>query len=93
MNNVPDIKVNPIQISVGVLVASYILGEFVMPKYHLAYFFNLFGVLGLISSVTLFILGFTLFNKRENINKIIKYSHCLEGRENLYILSINNIEI
>ena len=61
MNNGPDIKVNPIQISVGVLVASYILGEFVIPKYHLAYFFNLFGVLGLISSVTLFISGFTLF--------------------------------
>ena len=35
----------------------------------------------------------TLFNKRENINKIIKYSYCLEGRENLYTLSINNIEI
>ena len=61
MNNGPDIKINPFQMSVGLLVASYILGEFVLPKYHLAYFFNLFGVLGLIASVALFITGFTLY--------------------------------
>ena len=65
MNNGPDIKVNPFHMSVGMLVASYILGEFVIPKYHLAYFFNLFGVLGLIVSVALFITGFTLFKSYE----------------------------
>ena len=61
MNNGPDIKINPFQMSVGLLVASYILGEFVLPKYHLAYFINLFGVIGLIASVALFITGFTLY--------------------------------
>ena len=65
MNNGPDIKVNPFHMSVGLLVASYILGEFVIPKYHLAYFFNLFGVLGLIVSVALFITGFALFKSYE----------------------------
>lgn len=57
----PDIKGNPIQISVCLLVASYILGEFFIPKYPLAYFIQLIGVLGLILSMAFFIAGFTLF--------------------------------
>ena len=61
MNNGPDIKGNPLKISVGLLVISYILGEFVIPKYHLAYFFKLLGILGLIASVAIFIAGFNLF--------------------------------
>ena len=65
MNNGPEINRNPLKLSVGLLVASYIFGEFVIPKYHLAYFFNLFGVLGLIVSVALFITGFTLFKSYE----------------------------
>ena len=55
MTNGPEIKGNPLKISVFLLVISYILGEFVIPKYHLVNFFNLFGILGLIASVSIFI--------------------------------------
>ena len=61
MNNAPYIKMNPMKISVGLLVVSYILGEFFVPKYQLAYFFKLLGVLGLIGSLAIFISGFSLF--------------------------------
>ena len=61
MNNGPEIKGNHLQASVGLLVISYILGEFVIPKYELAYLFKLIGILGLISSVAVFLSGFTLF--------------------------------
>ena len=59
--NGPDIKGNPLRISVGLLVISYILGEFILPKYHLIYIFNLIGVLGLISSAGIFFSGFNMF--------------------------------
>ena len=59
--NGPDIKGNPLRISVGLLVISYILGEFILPKYHLIYIFNLIGVLGLISSVGILFSGFNMF--------------------------------
>ena len=62
MTNGPEIKGNPLKISVFLLVISYILGEFVIPKYHLVNFFNLFGILGLIASVSIFISGFAIFN-------------------------------
>ena len=34
----PDVKGNPLYISVYLLIASYILGEFIFPKYPLLYF-------------------------------------------------------
>ena len=34
----PNIKGNPLKISVGLLVVSYLLGEFILPKYPLLYF-------------------------------------------------------
>ncbi len=65
MNNGPDIKGNPITISVCLLVLSYILGEFIIPKYHLIYFFKLIGLLGLIFSVAIFVSSFSLFKSYE----------------------------
>jgi len=59
--NGPNIKGNPLKIFVGLLVISYILGEFILPKYHLVYIFNLIGVLGLISSVGILFSGFNMF--------------------------------
>ena len=59
--NGPQIKGNPLKISVILLVASYIVGDFVLPKYHLMYFIQLIGVLGLIFSVGIFISGFSIF--------------------------------
>ena len=61
MKNAPDIKGNPLKISVGLLIVSYILGEFIIPKYPLLFFLQFIGVIGLIISVGLFISGFNLF--------------------------------
>ena len=46
----PKINGNPLKISVSLLVISYILGEFIIPKYPLYYIINLIGILGLIIS-------------------------------------------
>ena len=61
MNNGPNIIGNPLRIAVGLLVASYVIGEFIIPKYPLIYAFNLLGILGLISSTFIFISGFNIF--------------------------------
>ena len=76
--NGPNVKGNPLKIMVGLLVLSYIIGEFFLAKYSLAYIINLIGVLGLIASVSIFIAGFNLFksygedpNPSSNTNRII----------------------
>ena len=92
MNNGPDINTNPLKISVGLLVVSYIFGEFVIPKYHLAYVFKLFGTLGLIVSVTIFISGFTLFksygedpNPASSTKRLIKTGIYAYTRNPIYL--------
>ena len=45
MSGGPNIKGNPLKIAVGLLVVSYLIGEFILHKYHLLYVFNLLGVL------------------------------------------------
>ena len=57
----PNVNGNPLKISVGLLVISYILGEFILPKYPLAYLLQLIGILGLIISCGIFFSGFNLF--------------------------------
>ena len=42
MSEVPNINVNPLRIAVGLLVVSYLIGEFIIPKYPLIYPINLF---------------------------------------------------
>ena len=61
MNEGPNIQGNPLRIAVGLLVISYLIGEFILPKYYLLYVFKLLGVLALILSTTIFIVGFNLF--------------------------------
>ncbi len=61
MSNGPNIIGNPLRIAVGLLVASYLIGEFIIPKYPLIYAFSLLGILGLISSTFIFISGFNMF--------------------------------
>ena len=61
MSNGPNIIGNPFKIAVGLLVASYVIGEFIIPKYPLIYAFNIIGILGLISSVVIFFAGFNIF--------------------------------
>ena len=62
MKDGPKVKGNPLKISVYLLIPSYILGEFVLPKYSLIYIVNLIGVLGLIISLFFFFSGFNIFN-------------------------------
>ena len=94
MMNGPAIKGNPLKISISLLIISYILGEFIFPKYHLIYFFQLIGVLGLIFSVGIFISGFRLFKSYEEdplpttpTNRIIKTGgFCMfSGKNNDYL--------
>ena len=92
MMNGPNIMGNPLKISVGCLVVSYILGEFIIPKYPLAYFFQLIGVIGLIFSVGFFIVGFNLFksygedpNPTTTTNRIIKTGIYAYTRNPIYV--------
>jgi len=67
MNETPMIKGNPLRVSIGLLVASYILGEFFFPKYSTFYFLKIIGIIGLIISVMFFYSSFSIFkNYKEN---------------------------
>ena len=50
----PDVKGNPLYISVYLLIISYITGEFVLPKYPLLYVLNLLGVFIIILAPIIF---------------------------------------
>ena len=65
MTRGPVVKGNPLHISVSLLIISYILGEFLLPKYQIVYFVKLIGILGLIFSAGVFITGFKLFKSYE----------------------------
>ena len=90
--NGPQIKGNPLKISVILLVVSYIVGDFVFPKYHLMYFIQLIGVLGLIFSVGIFISGFSIFKSygedplpTSSTNRIIKTGIFAYTRNPIYL--------
>ena len=61
MSDGPNIVGNPLRVAVGLLVASYVIGEFIIPKYPLIYALKIIGILGLISSVLVFFAGFNIF--------------------------------
>ena len=50
----PEVKGNPLYISVYLLIISYIIGEFVLPKYPLLYVLNLLGVFIIILAPIIF---------------------------------------
>ena len=60
MNNGPLVNGNPLRISVYLLVISYLLGEFIFPKYPLIYPINLLGIIGIIISLIFFFSGFNI---------------------------------
>lgn len=63
----PAIKGNPLQMFVYLLVLSYVVGEFIIPKYTLISLLNIAGLIGLISSLALFFSSLNLFNSyKEN---------------------------
>ena len=57
----PVIQGNPLKIFVYLLVISYVVGEFIIPKYPIIYLFNMIGLIGLIVSLIFFYSGFNLF--------------------------------
>ena len=58
----PSIKGNPLKVFVYLLVISYVLGEFIIPKYSLLMLLNLMGIIGLFLSLALFFSSLNLFN-------------------------------
>ena len=50
----PEVKGNPLHISVYLLIGSFIIGEFILPKYPLIYIFNLIGVILIILAPIIF---------------------------------------
>ena len=88
----PDVKGNPLYISVYLLIASYIIGEFIFPKYPLLYIFNLFGLLIIILMVIVFFSSRNAFNAHEEkllpqteTNKIIKTGIYAYSRNPIYL--------
>ena len=92
MNEGPQIKGNPLRIAVGLLVISYLIGEFIFPKYFLAYIFQLFGILVLILSISFFYAGFNIFKSYDEnpvptstTNRIIKTGIFAYSRNPIYL--------
>ena len=88
----PDVKGNPLKIAVGLLISSYIIGDFLLPKYPIAYFFNLIGVIGIIASSSIFIAAFSLFKSCEenplpktSTNNLIKTGIFAYTRNPIYL--------
>ena len=84
------------QIFVLLLVTSYVIGEFILPKYALFSLINLIGIIGLILSLTLFFSSLNLFNSyKENprpqadTNKIIKTGIFAYCRNPMYLAFIS----
>jgi len=92
MMNGPIIKGNPLKISVSLLLISYLVGEFIIQKYPLAYIFQLIGILGLIFSVGIFISGFSSFKSHDEdptpttkTNRLIKKGIYAYTRNPIYL--------
>ena len=88
----PKVKGNPLRIATALLVFSYVLGEFILPKYHLIYILKLIGILGLILSVAIFVAGFNIFKSYEEnpvptstTNRIIKTGIFAYTRNPIYL--------
>jgi len=63
----PMVQGNPLRIFVYILVISYVLGEFIIPKYPMIYLIHMLGLIGLIVSLVFFFSGFNLFKSyKEN---------------------------
>ena len=88
----PEVKGNPLYISVYLLIASYIIGEFIMPKYPLIYILNLFGIILIIFSPIIFFSSRNAFYAHEenllpqtDTDKIIKTGIYAYSRNPLYL--------
>ena len=61
----PKVQGNPLRIAAGLLILSYVVGEFVIPKYPLIYALKLIGILFFIFSILIFFAGFNIFKSYE----------------------------
>ena len=50
----PEVRGNPLYISVYFLISSYLIGDFILPKYPLIFLLNLFGVFLIIIAPAIF---------------------------------------
>ena len=92
----PAVKGNPLIVFVILLVASYIIGEFIIPKYVLLNLFNLVGIIGLIISLAIFFTSLNLFNSykenpipQANTKRIIKTGIFAYCRNPMYLAFIS----
>ena len=88
----PAIQGNPLKIFVYLIVISYVLGEFIIPKYPIIYLLNMMGLIGLIVSVMFFLSGFNLFksykedpNPTSDTNRLIKTGIFAYTRNPIYL--------
>ena len=88
----PVIQGNPLKIFVYLLVISYVVGEFIIPKYPIIYLFNMIGLIGLIVSLIFFFSGFYLFksykenpNPTSDTNRLIKTGIFAYTRNPIYL--------
>ena len=86
------IKGNPLKVSVYLLLICYLVGEFIFPKYPIIYFLNLIGIIGLITSIVIFFLGFNIFKSYEEdprpksiSNRLIKTGIFAYTRNPIYL--------
>ena len=88
----PVIQGNPLKIFVYLIVISYVLGEFIIPKYPIIYLFNMIGLIGLIVSLIFFFSGFNLFKSYKedpkptsDTNRLIKTGIFAYTRNPIYL--------
>ena len=92
----PAVKGNPLIIFVILLVLSYFLGEFIIPKYQLLNLLNLIGVMGLMISLAIFFTSLNLFNSykenpipQANTKRVIKTGIFAYCRNPMYLAFIS----
>ena len=88
----PEVKGNPLYISVYLLIASYLIGEFILPKYPMIYLINLFGIfLIFIAPIIFFTSRNAFYAHDENLlpqtdtDKIIKTGIYAYSRNPIYL--------
>ena len=91
----PAVKGNPLIIFVLLIVVSYVIGEFIIPKYVLLNLLNLIGIIGLIISSAIFFTSLNLFNSykenpipQANTKRIIKTGIFAYCRNPMYLAFI-----
>ncbi len=88
----PEVKSNPLHISVYLLIGAYLIGEFILPKYPLFYILNLFGVFIILISPIIFFSSRNAFYAHDenplpksDTDKIIKTGIYAYSRNPIYL--------